>query len=445
MIKSIALDIFDKIKGNNYKDIYQTITGIKNENDLLNFQNNKINSLFLHAYKYVPYYREAFKKSGIDDNEQFGLKDLKKLPILDKNTIRNNGSALASKELGARKWSYNTSGGSTGESVRFIQDEQYILWRNATNYYYYKKILGVDEKRSKKALLWGSERDIFVGSMGFKANFFNWLENSIFLNSFRMTESDMERYINKINSYKPRIVRGYAGSLYELCLYAEKNKKQIYSPDFIISSAETLTEDMRDRIEKNFGSYVYDYYGSREVSNLAGECKFGSKHVFSFWNIIEVLDENNEDVKEGETGKVVVTNLFNYSMPLLRYEIGDMAVQGSNKCKCGHFLPYIKKVTGRKSNNFLTKNNTVIYGEYFTHLFYLKDWIKKFRVVQEDYEKIKIMAVLNGEINIPEKNEIENKIYLVMGKNCAINWEFIEDIPVSKSGKYLYTISLINR
>ena len=105
---------------------------------------------------------------------------------------------------------------------------------------------------------------------------------------------------------------------------------------------------MRADIEEAFGTKVYNFYGSREVSNLAGECKKGLMHTFDFWNYLEVLDDNNQPVKEGEEGKVVVTNLVNYSMPLIRYEIGDLALRGPAQCTCGNNL--IHTENGNRKN-----------------------------------------------------------------------------------------------
>ncbi|MDG6219487.1 MAG: phenylacetate--CoA ligase family protein, partial [Candidatus Thermoplasmatota archaeon] len=93
--------------------------------------------------------------------------------------------------------------------------------------------------------------------------------------------------------------------------------------------------------------------------------------------------------------------------------------------------------------HFIKQDGTIIHGEFFTHLFYLIDWIKKFRIIQEDLFKIKILAVLSGEINKYDKRKIENKIKLLMGDNCKIEWTFVEDINYTKNGKYLYTKSLI--
>jgi phenylacetate-coenzyme A ligase PaaK-like adenylate-forming protein len=74
----------------------------------------------------------------------------------------------------------------------------------------------------------------------------------------------------------------------------------------------------------------------------------------------------------------------------------------------------------------------------------IRDWIKGFRVIQEDYRKIRILVVLDGDINNPEKQDIENKIRLVMGTQCKILWEIVDEIPRTQNGKYIFTMSLLH-
>jgi phenylacetate-CoA ligase len=148
---------------------------------------------------------------------------------------------------------------------------------------------------------------------------------------------------------------------------------------------------------------------------------------------LEVLDEYNQPVKEGEEGKVVVTNLFNYSMPLIRYEIGDLAIRGPDQCTCGNILPTLKTVTGRTTDPFILEDGTIIYGGFFNQLFFFKNWVRSFQIIQEDYKKIKIVVVLQNVINPQEQSIIEKQIRLVMGNDCAIIWEIVEEIPKTSS------------
>ncbi|NIA12343.1 MAG: phenylacetate--CoA ligase family protein [Nitrospiraceae bacterium] len=442
-MKKCIRDVISKVRGNNFDVEYSEIKSITDREGLLKFQEKYLTKLLLHAYKNVPYYHRIFEEVGVVRGDVVDLSKFDKIPILTKEIMRKHHKELISKDYTTRKWYYNSSGGSTGEPTRFIQDDLYAKWGRAAFYYWHKDIIGVDEASAKKVILWGSERDLFQGGMGWKTKIANWLTNTVFLNSFRMTEEDMENYIKTINSCKPDLIRGYAGSLYELCRYAERKNKAIHTPKIVVSSAETLSDEMREKIETIFGTKVYDYYGSRETNNLAGECERGLMHILAFHNYIEVLNNHNQPVKEGEEGRVIVTNLHNYSMLFIRYEIGDMAVLGPEKCKCGNVLPTLKKITGRITDHFVKEDGTVIHGEYFTHLFYLKDWVKAFQVIQEDYKRLKILAVTKDETNESEKKDIEDKIKLVMGKDCKIIWDFVDEIPRTESGKYLYTKSLI--
>jgi len=256
----------------------------------------------------------------------------------------------------------------------------------------------------------------------------------------------MKNYIKIINLQKPDLIRGYTGSLYELCRFAEREKYKIYTPKILVSAAETLRDEMRAMIEGVFGTKIYNFYGSRETASLAGECKYGLIHMFMFNNYMEILDKNNEPVKEGQEGRVIITNLHNYSMPFIRYEIGDMAILGSKNCKCGSPLPTLKRVTGRITDCFVKEDGTIIPAEFFISfigVFWNKGLIKKFQVIQEDYKQIRILVVLAGDINKPEKKFIEDKIKIAMGKDCEIIWDFVNDIPKTKSGKYIYTKSLV--
>jgi phenylacetate-CoA ligase len=445
MLKKSIYNLILYLKGLNYKNQYIEIKKIKTEDDLSKFKQQYLKILLVHASKHVSYYHRLLKNANVVNDETVNLSNFDKIPILTKEILRT--ANLTSDDYSKRNWYYNFSGGSTGQPTRFVQDSNYQKWFTATEEFYFKDILNIDEKNIKKVSLWGSQRDIFKGTIGFKGKIGAWLTNTQFLNSFRMTESDMDKYIHIINFYKPALIRGYAGSLFELCRYAEKKNMKIYSPKIVISSAETLNNEMREKIESVFRTKLYNYYGSRETASLAGECDDGMMHIFEFNNYVEILDENNQPVKKGQKGKVIVTNLHNYSMPFIRYEIGDMAVLASNKCKCKNILPSLKSIYGRIEEQFIKKDGGIVIGYYFVHLMGVvlnKGFIKQFQVIQEDYDKIRILAIPNKDLPNVEKKEIEDKIKIQMGNDCKIIWEFVDNIPKTKSGKYLYTISLIN-
>jgi len=443
IIKRHLWDIVLRIHGMHYARQYVEIESINTREELVNFQQKYLSNLFLHAYNNAPYYHDVFDGIGLVRNGKVDLSKFEEIPILTKGTIRKHYAELISRDYGSRKWHYNSSGGSTGEPTRFIQDNLYKRWGNATFHYYYKDILGIDPDGCKKIVLWGSERDLLKGSVGWKAKIANWLTNTMFLNSFMMTEDDMQRYVDAINSHKPDLIRGYAGSLYALCSYAKRKNMKVHTPKVVVSSAEKLTDEMRLRLEEIFGTKVYDFYGSRETSNIAGECKEGLMHIFNFQNYVEILDSQNQPVQEGQEGRVVITSLHNYSMPFIRYEIGDMAVRGLGKCACGSHLSALEKITGRVTDHFVKRDGTIVSGAALTLTFNLKDWVSNFRIIQEDYERMRILVVPEGKVDESDQRDVENKLRFIMGQNCQISWDFVDAIPRTQSGKYLYIKSLV--
>jgi phenylacetate-CoA ligase len=449
MIKRWILDILMNIRRTNSKMEYFEIRNLIKEKRLVEFQKESLRNLILHAYKNVPYYTQIFNKVNIVKNSNIAdLSRFSKIPILTKDIIRNNQESLVSKDYKQRRWYHNSSGGSTGEPLRFIQDNTYEKWCKASTRYF-GVIIGINTNNNPKNIsLWGSDIDILKNSTDIKESVQNFLTNTKLLNCFKMNEDNIKKYIKTINSFKPEYIVGYAGSLYELCRFAEKEQLKLITPNIIISAAETLRDDMRQKIEEVFGTKVFDFYGSREAASLAGECKYGSIHIFSYNNLIEILDEDNQPVKKNEEGRVIITNLHNYSMPLIRYEIGDMAVLGDKRCKCGSPLPTLEKLAGRIIEHFIKEDGEVVPGEFFIYLFivyYNKGIVKQFQVIQEEYKRIKILIVPFGNINEPERKDIEDKIKVVMGKDIKIIWEFVDDIPKTKSGKYIYIRSLVKR
>lgn len=251
------------------------------------------------------------------------------------------------------------------------------------------------------------------------------------------------KYIDVINREKPEYIRGYTRSIYDICKFARDHEIIIHSPRMVSPTSEVLTYEMRDVIETVLNTRVFNFYGSREVHNLAGECNCGNLHMFSFLNFIEIVDDDNRDVSEGESGRIIVTPLRNYAMPLIRYEIGDIGTVGVKSCRCGSPLPTLTTITGRTYCNFHLKDGSIVRSGAFTGLFYYLPWIKQFQIIQEDYDVIRILVVNNGQIVEKEKTEVERKIRRIMGDECQIIWEFLDEILPTKSGKFLFTISKI--
>lgn len=383
------------------------------------YQEFKLKKLLLYAWKNVPYYKKNLEKSKVVVNGKVNLKNFSKIPILTKEIIRKEGKNLYSKEK--RKSVYeNTSGGSTGEPIRFLQDKYYDDWNNATKIYY--KLIAKQDVGERELRFWGSERDLWEGKEKLSIRLRNWLYNRKEFNAFKMSEKEMLDYVKKWNKYNPLWVEAYVHSIYEFAKFIYKNKLKIKSPkNGILTSAGTLYPEMKKTIEKVFRCKVYNRYGSREVGGIA----FGETNLkISFWqNYLEIINK-----------KIYITSLNNFSMPLIRYNIGDMAEFGKNKFD-------LKKVLGRETEAFKTKEGKIIDGAYFRHAIFFMDWVKKYQIIQKKHDLIIFKIVKSKKHKEKDLKFAEKFVKLAMGKDSKIKWEFVKEIKPSKSGKYLYTWS----
>jgi phenylacetate-CoA ligase len=386
-----------------------------------------------HARASVPFYQSPAYEC-LDDGS------LRDAPVLTKDIIRTHFEQL--KPIGLSEGSYrlNSSGGSTGAPITLCQDLIFKDWSIAAEEYFFRRFLAINFVCVPKVILWGSERDVFGQTEGAVARLSNWLTQTTFINSFRMSNVDLRAAVDKINRAEPALIKGYAGSLDMLARHVHRVGSKIFSPKCIYSSAEVLSDSMRSTIQDVFRAQVHDFYGSREVGPIAGECASGRLHLFGFHNHVEIVDENGTEVAEGQQGRVLVTTLHNQVMPLIRYEIGDLATKGG-RCRCGDPLPTLGKVVGRTTDHFLAPDGSKIHGEFFTHLFYFRSWVSEFQVVQETVDRIRILYVSCGTAPPADVNEIANKMRLVMGASCKIEWEQVESIPRTPQGKFTFTRS----
>jgi phenylacetate-CoA ligase len=397
--------------------------------------------MLTHCKQSVPYYGRVIRKIG-DSFHEDPKEYLKNFPILTKETIRNRFDELKSSDLPGRKWYFNTSGGSTGEPVRFIQDWEYAV-RSGAITLLYSKLIG-REIGELEAYLWGSERDIIQGNEKIRARLINKLTNTIFLNAFNMTPARMREFITVLNSKRPKLIVAYAQSIYELAKFSEHDGLEVIPQTAIITSAGTLYPFMREQIEKVFKCRVFNRYGSREVYDIACERPgWAGLWVAPWGNFIEIVDRDGNRLPDGTEGEILVTLLTNFAMPLVRYRIGDRGVLSPRKKQTQVYeAQVLERVIGRTVDTFKIKQGTLIDGEYFTHLLYFKDWVWKFQVVQKNYSHILFRIVKSSEnYGQAELDEITGKTRLVMGNDCKVEFEFLGEIPPSPSGKFRYTIS----
>lgn len=398
--------------------------------------------LLWHCREHVPYYRARLR--GLPDPARDPEAALARLPILTKDVVRAQGAALRSDDLARRRWFEKTSGGSTGEPVRLIQDADHLA-RTEALALAYSRWIG-HEVGEPAVLLWGSERDVLEGTVGLRSRVANAVKRTTFLNAFRMTPEAMRGFARTLRRTRPRLVLAYAQAAYELAGFLEAEGLAVPPPRAVITSAGTLHDFMRERIARVFGCPVFDRYGSREVGLIAAERPGHPGKWVPPWNVrVEVVDERGAPAPPGADGELVVTSLVNFAMPLVRYRIGDRGALAPDRFRGGQVL---SRVLGRNVDAFRRRDGTLVDGEYFTHLLYFRDWVEKFQFVQTGYDDVVLRVVPRRPATgapAGDLDELAAKTRLALGDAARLRVECVDEIAPAASGKYRYTISEVPR
>lgn len=400
--------------------------------DIDEYQRRRLLALLRHAVQHVPYYRTIVASCDLDLTDGFTVDQLTKLPLLTKEQIRDVGENLFSDDRDQRGAFRNSSGGSTGKPVVFLQDRRFYDCNVVSAKFMYNEILGkaVGEPEIN---LWGSQRDLERQNLGAKQRLVNYLYNRRFQNYFLVDDTKLARFVDEINRSKPVSMWAYVESIDLLAKFVAANRLPVHSPRFIITTAGTLLEPMRKRIQDVFDCPVYNQYGSREFGAIAFEARDqNGLRGMPYLNYAEVVDN-----------KVVVTCLTNFSMPLIRYDIGDTAEvwSGEQDCEYGCQRKIFSSITGRAHSHFKTAKGEIVHGLFFTHQFYFVEWVSQFQVVQERTDYIICYLVAAGEPVQADLERIRTSIRGVMGRDCNVEFQYTDRITPSASGKHLYTLS----
>jgi phenylacetate-CoA ligase len=296
--------------------------------------------------------------------------------------------------------------------------------------------------------LWGSSRDILKSGQGFKGYLRQQLSGVTTLSAYRMSTKNINKYVQRINNIKPCLILAYTSSIDELARSIQKHHLSIYSPKAIMTSAGVLFPEVRARIERVFKAPVFNRYGTREVGDIACNCeKNQGLHIIPGIHYIEILDNRSKEAKPGETGEIVVTLLTNYTMPLIRYKIEDRGIFSKKVCSCGRGLPLLEKVEGRIRSMLRNKEGNVIDSGVFIRLFFFRDHIQQYQVIQEAIDHISINLVLTDKTKLKDMDkdfkEINQLILKVMGNETKIKYNIVDEIKPSPSGKYMYIFSRV--
>jgi phenylacetate-CoA ligase len=272
-----------------------------------------------------------------------------------------------------------------------------------------------------------------------------WLNRRIFIPAFDMTESDVARALAQLRAHRPVLVDGYAECFNHLARHATPASTEGIRPLGIISSAQMLPDDTRQAVEEKFHTRMFDKYGSREFSGSAWECEAHDGHHVVAENFIVEILKDGVPAKPGQMGEVVVTDLNNMCMPFLRYRIGDLAVamDPDLPCSCGRGLPRIGRIEGR-IQSIIVGTRGAVAGSLFPHVLKDYDWVvRQFQVVQTRPGAVVLKVVKAPRFDETVFAEVVALFRRYLGEETAIDVQFVDSIPMVRTGKRMVTLSAI--
>lgn len=412
----------------------------KNKDEQIELQRRHLEQVLEYANTYVPYYRNLFRKIGFHPEDFKANPDcFQGLPLLTKDTVRQQYQQLITTEPSRQKFLIKAkTGGTTGEPMWFMQDKVYDNYRVALNFHQMQWsgwLLGQPEGR-----LWGH---VLAGNSGQKSistKVKEWLVNRFSSNAFHMTPRSMEIFASHLEKHPDCLVWSYVSTMYRFAHFVQERKRPIklYA---VYTAAEPLYEYHREFIERTFDCKVFNSYSSVETGDIACECdRHDGLHMMMRNCYLEIL-QDGQSVPDGIEGEFIITNLTNLAFPLIRYQIGDVGKKRRGGCSCGRELPMLEVVEGRIIDFFKTRDRGLVWGAFAIPMVPTLGKIKQYQIVQKTLDLVVFRIVKQGPVDETKFEEIKKACKTGLGKNVEAKLEYVDDLPVTPTGKHRYTIS----
>jgi len=396
------------------------------------YQLRELKKLLIHAFENVPYYTKLFNKINLKPEDINSFQDLQKIPYLTKEIVRKNLKTLKATNYPEHRFEDISTGGSTGQPLRFYVEKGY--WRSRLLAY------GIIQRK------W-TGRSFFDKCLSLtgKTHFaYQQSGRTLVLSSFYLNDDYLALFIQKIRKFKPKHILGYPSAITNLAVYMKKkNLEKFSNVKSILCYAETLYEWQRDLIEEIFQCRVFDTYSLREQVALGSTCRYSNYlHMFPEFGLFEIIGKDGKSVKkEGEIGEIVGTGFHTYIFPFIRYRTGDIGVYTSKKCQCGRNYPLLKRIEGRTQEFIISKTYQII---PLTGVYELvarcSTNVIEYQLYQDTPGEIVIKIIKGKNYSENDSINIKKNFQKRLGAEFSIKIDFVDQITRTKMGKYQFLI-----
>jgi phenylacetate-CoA ligase len=402
--------------------------------ELREFQWRELQILLRIAFESVPFYRTKYAGIRFEDIRTWD--DFKRLPTLTRREVQQNLQDLRSTTFRGKSQFYST-GGSSGEPVRFYRSLESYDWRTAaTDRVYAWSGLRFSESSLH---LWGAPVGTPKWSARLRTSVHNWMRNQTIMPTFVQSESVWRGIHAYALERKPKYLLGYVSSLMSFARFIEMFS--LVAPQFVsvVAAAETVSERQREYLERIFRAPVFNTYGSREFMSIGGECE---KHEGLHLNAENLVVET----EGGETGgafPILVSDLHNFATVFLRYTIGDLGTLSTRRCSCGRGLPLLDAVVGRQNETLRLSDGREVSSVFFRHTLKEIAEILEYQVVQLSLSHVVLKVVALPSLSEGGRALIEREFRKALG-SAQLSIEVVKKLEKSPSGKNPLFVSVVS-
>lgn len=405
-----------------------------NHEKIKNWQDVQLRTLISHAFKYVPYYRELSKKYHLLESDFQSADDVRKLPYLEKDTVRSNPLAFVARNLRNRLLVRASTAGSTGTPLSLyrtlpsIAQEHAYIWRQFS--------WAGCNPGDKICTLRG---DMVVPASQHSPPFWRYdiAQSSLHMSSYHLSEETIPSYLSALRRYQPALIYAYPSAVNLLAHYIVTNGIDLGLPSLrsVVTSSETLLPSQRELIAKAMGCRVFDWYGLGERVAFIGTCEHGSYHLFDDYGITEFhpVGQNKYEL--------VATGFTNLGMPLIRYRTGDLVRLGEhNRCGCNRVFTVVGSIDGRSDDIVRLKSGRMI-GRLDLIFKGLKGIVEA-QVVQRTLEDVLIKVVVDRSFRAETMEKLKYNARERFGEELRVETQIVPRIERNAAGKFRSVVSL---
>jgi phenylacetate-CoA ligase len=401
-------------------------------------QTEKARRLAARAAEGSPYYRELFRRIGLDPASLSAAEDLTALPLLTKDLARRHAAEIRPAERRGVKLLPNSTGGSTGSNLHFWVDGDCWRWRDAIDLRLWDMIGA--RPGAPAAYVWGSPMDEkAAGKLRQRTRFV--LDNKRMFSAYRIGDDALVDLVARLGRLRPEVLFGYASVLNLIATRVAEGRLAWTLPAglIVVSSAEALFPEQRRNIAETLGARVINLYGCREFGLVALQCaQGGGMHVMEERLLVEVVP-----AEDGGAGRLVVTDLDNVGFPFLRYEIGDLGAFDPTPCACGRSLRKLAAVEGRAFDVIRGPSGRAVGGTFWSLLLRTAvSGIENWQVVQHAADRLEIRVTPQGVLDAAARGRLRAEIASALGPGIEVEIVEARNLEPLPSGKHRFVVAL---